>query len=160
MVHRIHVTGRVIKVRRGGADELGTRLPEELLEELQTLGPTPLQLHQLIAVLLPQSRVDGIIQLRRAECDANGDERVHLIVLLAHTIELAALVLLEILRAADVDEDVGEHADGVGVPPHHHVAEANVVVRGEMRSHHAGEHGFLVQLDVVEGLEGEREVAQ
>lgn len=105
--------------------------------------------------------MNRVVQFRGVERDADGDEGVHLVVLLGDGIELLALVvLLEVLGAGDVDEDVGEHADGVGIPAHHHVAKADVVVGGEVGGHDAGEHGFLVEFDVVEGLEGEGEVAE
>lgn len=68
--------------------------------------------------------------------------------------------LLELLGPRNVDEDVAEHADGVGVAAHHHVGEPNIVVGREVGSHDTGEHGLLVELDVVEGLEGEAEVAE
>ena len=104
--------------------------------------------------------MDGVVELGRGEGDAEGDQGVHLIVLLAHAVVLGRVALLEVLRPADVHEDVAEHADGVGVAPQHHVAETDVVVRGEVRRHDAREHGFLVQLDVVERLQREREVPQ
>lgn len=68
--------------------------------------------------------------------------------------------LLELLGPRNVDEDVAEHADGVGVAAHHHVGKPNIVVGREVGSHDTGEHGLLVELDVVEGLEGEAEVAE
>lgn len=60
----------------------------------------------------------------------------------------------------DVDKNVAEHADGIGVAAHHHVGETHVVVGCEVSVHNAGEHGLLVELDVVEGLEGEAEVTE
>lgn len=60
----------------------------------------------------------------------------------------------------DVDKNVAEHADGIGVAAHHHVGETHIVVGREVSVHNAGEHGLLVELDVVEGLEGEAEVAE
>ncbi len=102
--------------------------------------------------------MDGVVEFCGAEGDADGDEGVHLVVFLAHAVVLR--VLLKVLRARDVDEDVAEHADGVGVAAHHHVAEADVVVGREVGGHDAGEHGFFVQFDVVEGLQGQGEVAE
>lgn len=55
---------------------------------------------------------------------------------------------------------MAEHPDGVGVAAHHHVGETHVVVGGEVGVHNAGEHGLLVELDVVESLEGKAEVAE
>lgn len=81
---------------------------------------------------------------------------VHLIVFLRDAVELlgllGALLELEVLGAGDVDEDVGEHPNGVCVAAHHHVAESDVVVGCEVRGHDAGEHGLFVELDVVEGF--------
>lgn len=55
---------------------------------------------------------------------------------------------------------MAEHADGIGVPPHHHVREPYIVVGGEVSSHDASEHGLLVELDVVERLERQTEVSE
>ncbi len=55
---------------------------------------------------------------------------------------------------------MGEHADGVGVAAHHHVAEADIVVGSKVGSHHSGKHGFLIEFDVVEGFKGEAEVTE
>lgn len=68
--------------------------------------------------------------------------------------------LLELLGAADVHQDVAEHADGVGVAAHHHVGETHIVVGGEVGSHDPGEHGLLVELNIVQGLESQAEVAK
>ncbi|KAK2604936.1 hypothetical protein N8I77_007826 [Diaporthe amygdali] len=68
--------------------------------------------------------------------------------------------LLELLSPRHIDEDVAEHADGVGIAAHHHVGEPNIVVGREVGSHDAGEHGLLVELDVVEGLQRKAEVAK
>lgn len=148
----------VVKVGRGGADELGAGGAEQLLEQGQRLGATALQLVELLAVLLTEGGVDGVVESCRLEGDADGDECVHLVVLLGDGVVLR--VLLEVLGPRDVDEDVGEHADGVGVAAHHHVRETHVVVCGEVGGHDAGELGLFVELNVVEGLEREAEVAQ
>ena len=104
--------------------------------------------------------MDGVVEPGRGEGDADGDQGVHLFGLFRDgVVGGLGVFVLEVLGAADVDEDVGEHADGVGVAAHHHVAEADVVVGVEVSGHDAGEHGFLVHLDVVEGFEGEAEVA-
>lgn len=83
-----------------------------------------------------------------------------MLVFLGDAVELSLVVFLEVLGAGDVDEDVGEHFDGVGISPHHHVAEADVVVGCEVGGHDTGEHGFPVEFDVVEGFKGETEVAE
>ena len=148
----------VIKVGRCGADELGARGAEQLLEQRKGLGSTALQLVELLAVLLAESGVDGVVEPCGLEGNADGDECVHLVVLLCDGVVLG--VLLEVLGPRDVDEDVGEHADGVGVAAHHHVGETNIVVCGEVGGHDAGELGLFVELDVVERLEGKAEVTQ
>lgn len=55
---------------------------------------------------------------------------------------------------------MAEHADGIGVPAHHHVRETDIVVCREVSSHDAGEHGLLVKLNIIERLEGKAEIAQ
>ena len=86
--------------------------------------------------------MDRVVQFRRVEGYADCNQGVHLVVLFRDAVVLGGF--LEVLGAGDVDEDVGEHADCVGVAPHHHVAEANVIVCCEMRGHYAGEHGLFV----------------
>lgn len=161
MVHRVNVKRRGRKIRRSRRNKLRARGTEQFLEHGNGFGPPSLQAGELIAVFLAERAVDCIVELGRVEGHADGDERVHLVVFLGDGVELLRLVvLLEVLGAGDVHEDVGEHADGVGVAPHHHVAEADVVVCREMGRHDAGEHGFFVQFDVVEGFQGEGEVAK
>ncbi len=67
---------------------------------------------------------------------------------------------MEVLRSRDIYEDMGKHADGIGVAAHHHVAEADIVVSGEVSGHDSGKHGFLIEFDVVEGFEGKAKVAE
>ena len=154
----IDIQRRIIEVGRRGGDELGAGAAEEFLEEREGLGSAALEPGQLVAVFLAQGGVDGVVELGGVEGDAEGDEGVHLVVFLRDAVVLRAL--LEVFRAADVHEDVGEHADGVGVTAHHHVGEADVVVRREVGGHDAREHGLFVEFDVVEGLEGKAEVAE
>ena len=100
--------------------------------------------------------MDGVVQTRWVEGNAESDECVHLVVLLG--VGLGSL--LEVLGTGNVDQDVGEHADGIGVAAHHHVRETNIVVCCKVSSHDACKHGLLVELDVVEGLQGEGEVTE
>ena len=55
---------------------------------------------------------------------------------------------------------MAEHTDGVGVPAHHHVAESDVVVGGEVGGHDTGEHGFFVELNVIKRFQCKTEVAE
>ena len=158
MLDGIDVGLGLVEVGRDGGDELGAGLAEELLEDGEGLGATSLQLQQLITILLPKSGVDRVVETGVVEGNADGDESVHLLVLLGDGVVLGAL--LEVLGPRDVDQDVAEHADGIAVAAHHHVRESHVVVGGEVGGHNPGEHGLLVQLDVVERLEGEAEVAE
>lgn len=163
VVHGVDVEGRGGEVGRRRGNELGARGAEEFLEQGEGVGPAALEAREGVAVLLAQRGVDGVVEFGGVQGDADGDEGVHLVVLLADGVKPplgAVFVLLEVLGARDVDEDVGEHADRVGVPSHHHVAEADVVVGREVGGHDAREHGFFVQLDVIERLEREGEVAQ
>lgn len=102
--------------------------------------------------------MDRVVQSSWVEGDADGDERVHLVVLLGDGVILGGF--LEVLRPRHVHQDMAEHPDGVGVAAHHHVGEPDVVVRGKMGGHDAGEHGFFVELDVIQCLQREAEVAQ
>lgn len=146
----------VIKVWWSWGDECWAGSAEELLVNWEGLLATALELQELVTVLLTESGVDGVIQAGWVEGNADGDERVHLVVLLG--VGLGAL--LEVLGTGDVDQDVGEHADRIGVAAHHHVGETDIVVCGEVSGHDTGEHGLLVELNVVEGLQGEREVTE
>lgn len=148
----------VLKVRRNGGDELGAGGAEELLEDGEGLGATALELEKLVTVLLTESAVDGVVQAGGLESDADGDQGVHLLVLLGDRVVLGAL--LEVLGSRHIDQDVAEHADGIGVAVLHHVGEPHIVVGGEVGGHDTGEHGLLVELDVIKGLEGQAEVSQ
>lgn len=158
VLHGVNVDLWVVKIRWRGVDELGAGRSEKLLEEGQVLGSTTLQPVELLAILLTKRGVDGVVQTGRVEGHANHDESVHLVVLLRDRVILR--VLLEVLRPRDIDEDVAEHADGIGIAAHHHVGETYVVVGGELSGHDAREHGLLVQLNVVECLECQAEVSQ
>lgn len=159
VVDRVDVERRVVEVRRRRADELGAGGSEELLKQRNGLGAAVLETVELLAVLLAETRVDGIIETGGVESDADGDQSVHLVILLGNGIEAVA-ALLEVLRSGDVYQNVAEHADGVGVATHHHVREAHVVVCGEMGGHDAGKHGLLVHLDVIERLQSQTKVSQ
>lgn len=158
VVYGVDVDLWVLKIGVCRGDELGARRAEELFEEGKRFWSPTLQTNELISILLAQRCVYRIIQLRRTENHTDGNQRVHLVVLLADAVVLR--VLLEILRAGDVYEDMAEHTNGICVPPHHHVAETNIIVRCEMRRHHPRKHRFLVQLDIVQSLQRQREVAQ
>lgn len=55
---------------------------------------------------------------------------------------------------------MAEHADGIGVTVHHHVGETDIVVGREVSRHDTGEHGLLVELNVIERLESQAEITQ
>jgi hypothetical protein len=158
VLHRVNVDLWVVEVGWCGANEFGAGGAEELLKQGKSIGSTALEPVELLAVLLPQGSVDGVVEPGGVEGHADGDERVHLVVLLSDRVVLC--VLLEVLRPRDVNEDVAEHADGVGVAAHHHVGETHVVVGGEVGGHDTGEHGLLVELNVVERLERQTEVSE
>ena len=159
VVDGVDVGGWVVEVGRSGVDELRAGRAEELLEDGQSLGATLLHAVELLSVLLTDGRVDGVIQTGGVESDTDGDQGVHLVVLLGDGFVVVA-TLLEVLCPGHIHEDVAEHADGVAVAAHHHVGEAHVVVGGEVGGHHTGEHGFLVHLDIVEDLQGKTEVTE
>ena len=102
--------------------------------------------------------MDGIIESGGVESNTDSDEGVHLVVLLRDRIVLR--ILLEVLRSRDIDQDVAEHADSICVSAHHHVGEAHIVVGCEMRCHDACEHSFLVELNVIKGLQCKTEITE
>ena len=101
VVEGIVVLFRGVEVRGSGGDELRTCAYEEIFKEGQSLRSTSLQSDELVAILLPQRRVDRVVQLGRIERHAYGDEGVHLIILLRDGVVLH--ILLEVLSARDVD---------------------------------------------------------
>lgn len=102
--------------------------------------------------------MDCVVEFGGVKGHANGDESVHLVVFLGDAVVLG--VFLEIFGAGDVDENMAEHSDGIGVPAHHHITESNVVVGGEVGGHDTGEHGFLVELNVIKRFQCKTEVAE
>ena len=102
--------------------------------------------------------MDGVIQPCRVKRNADGDQGIHLVVLLRDRVVLS--ILLEVLRSRHVNKNVAKHADGVCISAHHHVRKSDIVVRCEMCCHDTGEHGFFVELNVVQGLESKTKVAQ
>jgi hypothetical protein len=159
VVDGVDVGGRVLEVGRSGGDELGAGGAEQLLEDGECLGATLLHAQELLTVLLADGGVDGVVQTSGVESDTDGDQGVHLVVLLGNSV-VAVAALLEVLCPGDVDQNVAEHADGIAVAAHHHVGETHVVVGGEVGGHDAGEHGLLVQLDIIEGLQSQAEVTE
>ena len=160
VVYRVGIRAGGVEVRWGGGDEFGAGGAEEFFEEGEGIGPAALEAGELLGVFFAQGGVDGVVEFGGVEGDADGDEGVHLVVFLRDAVVAGAFFFLEILCPRDVDEDVAEHADGVSVASHHHVAEADVVVGCEVRGHDAREHGFFVQLDVIQGFEREGEIAE
>lgn len=100
--------------------------------------------------------MNGIVELSRVEGDADGDKGIHLVIFLADTVVLSRL--LKVFRSAHVDKDMRKHADSIGIAAQHHVAEADVVVCGEVCCHDSGEHGFFVQFDIVECFDRQAEI--
>lgn len=85
----------VLEVGRNGRDELGARGAEKLLKDGERFGTTALELEKLVAILLAQGAVDGVVETGGVESHADGNQGVHLLVLLADGIVLG--VLLEVL---------------------------------------------------------------
>lgn len=159
VIDGVDVDGGVVEVGRSGADELGASGTEELLKQREGLGATVLETVELLAVLLAESGVNSVVETGGVEGNADGNESIHLVVLLGDSI-VAVATLLEVLGPGDVDQDVAEHADGVTVTAHHHVGETHIVVGGEVSCHDTSEHSLLVHFDVVKGLEGKAEVTE
>lgn len=159
VVDGVDVDRRVVKVGGSGADELGAGRAEEFLEQREGLGATVLETVELLTVLLAEGRVDGVVETSGVEGHADGDQSVHLVILLGNGV-VAVAALLEVLCPGDVDQDVAEHPDGITVAAHHHVRETHVVVSREVGGHDTGKHSLLVHLDIIEGLESKAKVTQ
>ena len=159
MIDGVDVLGRIVEVGGDGGDEFRTGGTEEFFEKGEGFGAAALETQELLAVFFAEGGVDRVVEAGGLEGDADGDQGVHLLVLFGDGV-VGLGAFLEVLGARDVDEDVGEHADGVGVAAEHHVAEADVVVSSEVGGHDAGEHGFFVHFDVVESFEGQGEIAE
>ena len=156
VLQRIDVELWVIEVGGSGRDEFGAGRTEQLLVDREGVWASALQLQELIAILLTESRVDSLVESGGVESHADGDKSVHLVVLLG----IVRSVLLEVLGSRDVDEDVAEHAHGICVTAHHHVGESHVVVGREMGGHNTSKHSLLVQLNIIESLQGQTEISQ
>ena len=55
----------------------------------------------------------------------------------------------------DVEQDVGEGPDGVGVPPHHHVGEPDVVVHRDLAAGNTRVEALFVELNIFQDLEND-----
>lgn len=84
---------RVVEVWGHWGNEVRAGVLEQLLEDGKGLGSAALQFEELVAVLLTQGGVDGVVQASGLESDANGDQGQHLVVLLANVIVLCVLSL-------------------------------------------------------------------
>ncbi len=80
MLHRVHIDLWVIEIGRSRVDKLWTGRAEKLFEEGESIRSTTLQSIELLAVLLSQSSVDGVIKPCWLKRNTNRNERVHLIV--------------------------------------------------------------------------------
>ena len=64
---------------------------------------------------------------------------------IAHLVVQVGLALEHLLGSLDVEQDVGEGADGVLVAAHHHVGEAHVIVSADLTGRHARVHRLYKQ---------------
>jgi len=81
-------------------------------------------------------------------------------VLLVDQLNLKILVLEDLLGPLDVEENVDECPDGVLVTAHHQVSKPDEVIRRHLASRHPGVHGLLVDVDVLQNVDGLIEVAE
>lgn len=70
---------------------------------------------------------------------------------LSYHLVLVGRPLKHALGPLDVEEDVGEDADGVLVAPHHEVGEAHVVIGGHLALRHPGVHALRRTDEPLEG---------
>lgn len=92
---RIDVVLWLIEIWGNRGDKFRASRVEELLEDGEGIKTTALHTLELVAVFLAEGCVDGVVETSRAEGDADGDQSVHLVVLLSDRVELG--VLLEVL---------------------------------------------------------------
>ncbi len=151
LVHGLVQHGRV-EGRGHRRQELWTGEGETRLELAKVAG---LHLVHLIGVvLLLQHGVERLVDALRVQHEADGEQDVHLLRLLVDLIVLVGLSLKHATSPLNVEQDVAERPDGVGVTPHHEVREAHVVVHGDLAAGDARVETLLVQLDLLEDFDG------
>ena len=160
VVDRVWVLLGVGPVGGCRGDEAGAACAEEVLEDGDGFWPTALEASELFAVAFAQAGVDGVVEFGGDEGYADGDQAEHLVVHFGDAVVGGGVFLLEVPRPGDVDEDVAEHADGVGVAAEHQVAEADVVVCCEVGGEDTREGCLFAEFDVVEGFEREGEISE
>ena len=75
---------------------------------------------------LPESSEKGLINPLRMQNQTNGEQHEHLVGLLVDLVVLVGLGLEHGLGPLDVEQDVGECSDCIGVSSHHHVGKSKI----------------------------------
>lgn len=148
----------IFRIRWGQRQEFGTRKYKAILE----LGEIAVLhfVHLLVVVLVPQSLLQALVDALRMQNQADGEEMIHLLGLLVDLVVLIATRGEQLLRALDVQQNAGERSDRVRVTAHHHIREADVVCRGDLAAGHVGVRALLVELHVLQDLNGLIIIAQ
>ena len=114
---------------------------------------------ELFSISLLDDVGDVVIHPRRRQRSADREQRVHAVRSLVDLVVLvAAGVILPHPKNKVQDRDEGPN--GIGVSAEHNVAEANVVIGGNMASGDTSEWRFLVKLDVFHDFQSQSEIAE
>merc|ERR1719278_2378495 len=121
----------------------------------------PLHLVDLVCViLLSEGCVKRLVDPLWVEDEADGQQDKHLVSLLVDLIILVGLGLEHSFSPLNIQKDVGEGTDGIRIPSHHHVRKPNIVVGCDLASRHPAVEALLVQLDVLQNLDGLIEITE
>ena len=82
VLRRVDIAPRVVEIRRVGGDEFRAGGQEEFFKNGEGLGAPTLHASELIAILLAKGGMDGIVKTDGAKGNTDGDESIHLVVLL------------------------------------------------------------------------------
>lgn len=146
------VVGAGLDGRRAGRQELGAGEREAALE-LGQVAVLHLE-HLFVVVLLAEHLLDALVDALRVQHQADGQQVVHLLRLLIDLVVLVRARGEQLLGALHVQQGGRQGPDGVSVAAHHHVREAHVVGGGDLARRHVRVLRLLVQLDVLQHLDG------
>ena len=79
--------------------------------------------------------------------EGNGQQCMHLLILLVNHLILVCGPLEHALGLLDVEEDVGKDPDGILVATHHQICKPNIIVCGDLALWHTGIYTLFVKFD-------------
>ena len=60
----------------------------------------------------------------------------------------------------DVEKDVGECADGIGIATHHHIGKSYIIIHRDLTSWNPRVEALLIQFDIFQNLDGLMEITE